>query len=100
MMHAAYNGHLEVVVKLAELGADLATADYVSAVISYERKSVAVTSMLLLFAHVFYYHQREKTVIMWAAEEGHLEVVVKLAELGVDLGAVDVVSTVFVFFFQ
>ena len=46
-------------------------------------------------------HQKGMTVMMGAAEEGHLGVVVKLAELGVDLAAADNVSTaVFFFFFQ
>ena len=43
-------------------------------------------------------HQKGMTVMMGAAEEGHLGVVVKLAELGVDLGAVDDVSTADSFF--
>ena len=35
-----------------------------------------------------------RTALIFAAEEGHLEIVVKLAELGVDLAAPDGVSIV------
>ena len=40
------------------------------------------------------YYQHGKTALMWAAAEGHLEVVIKSTELGVDLAVTDLVSNV------
>ena len=41
-----------------------------------------------------YSHQTGMTALMLASQDGHLEVVVKLAELGVNLAATDNVSLI------
>ena len=43
-----------------------------------------------------HFYQEGTTALMWAAHKGHLEVVVKLIELGVDLATADNVSNMFV----
>ena len=54
--------------------------------------------MLLLYCSQFY--QRGKNALMWAAHNGNLEVVVKLAELGVDLAVADNVSNIIYLYFR
>ena len=99
-MRAAAGGHVEAVTKLAELGADLAAADKVRTVFSVSR---GVGYLLLLLAcngmlcmsMCMSTHQEGVTALMLAATEGHLKVVVKLAELGADTSAADNVSNPF-----
>ena len=91
MMCAAHNGHLKVVMQLAELGVDLSAADNVGNVIFVLNKEHSSDFLMLFYA--CFSHQDGSTALMLAAEQGHIEVVTQLAELGVDLSAVDYVST-------
>ena len=96
VMFAAYGGHLEVVMKLAELGVDLAAVDKVSTALyppfpHPPPKHAGKEWGASLYSH---HHQEGRTALAFAAVNGQVEVVVKLAELGVDLAAVNDVSTV------
>ena len=50
--------------------------------------------MLITLLSYSFYRQDGWTALMWAAQGGHLEVVIKLAELGVNLAATNNVSLV------
>ena len=90
LMLAANEGQVDVITKLVELDVDVAAADNVSA-----RHSIRLMYGNTMFGKLTFSllrFQEGRTVVMWAAGEGHVEAVAKLAELGADIRAVDNVS--------
>ena len=89
-MKAAAGGHLDVVTRLAELGANLATVDNVGTQ-SKTKNKIAI--FLILFWLCSVCHQDGDTALMLAAAKGHVEVIDNLVQLGLDLAAANKVRT-------
>ena len=89
LIWAATEGHPEVVAKLEELGADLTAADgHVSRPLQHLLDGCAKE----LLDNFLLYFKEGWTAAIYAAREGRVEVITKLAELGVDLALTDYVN--------